>query len=64
MARIQLKNIVKTWGTAVGVKRMSLDIADGGAASAVAPLLHEVEAATARATTLYAHIRSFGAPGD
>jgi len=29
MARIQLKNIVKTWGTAVGVKRMSLDIADG-----------------------------------
>ena len=29
MARIQLKNIVKTWGEAVGVKRMSLDIADG-----------------------------------
>jgi multiple sugar transport system ATP-binding protein len=29
MARIQLKNIVKTWGSAVGVKRMSLDIADG-----------------------------------
>jgi len=29
MARIQLRNIVKTWGTAVGVKRMSLDIADG-----------------------------------
>jgi multiple sugar transport system ATP-binding protein len=29
MARIQLKNIVKTWGAAVGVKRMSLDIADG-----------------------------------
>ncbi|MEZ5637906.1 MAG: sn-glycerol-3-phosphate ABC transporter ATP-binding protein UgpC [Burkholderiaceae bacterium] len=29
MARIQLKNIVKTWGDAVGVKRMSLDIADG-----------------------------------
>jgi multiple sugar transport system ATP-binding protein len=29
MARIQLKNIVKAWGTAVGVKRMSLDIADG-----------------------------------
>jgi multiple sugar transport system ATP-binding protein len=29
MARIQLKNIVKSWGAAVGVKRMSLDIADG-----------------------------------
>ncbi len=29
MARIQLKNIAKSWGTAVGVKRMSLDIADG-----------------------------------
>jgi multiple sugar transport system ATP-binding protein len=29
MARIQLKNIVKTWGDAVGVKRMSLDISDG-----------------------------------
>jgi multiple sugar transport system ATP-binding protein len=29
MARIQLKNIVKQWGEAVGVKRMSLDIADG-----------------------------------
>jgi multiple sugar transport system ATP-binding protein len=29
MARIQLKNIVKTWGSAVGVKRMSLEIADG-----------------------------------
>jgi multiple sugar transport system ATP-binding protein len=29
MARIQLKNIVKTWGASVGVKRMSLDIADG-----------------------------------
>jgi multiple sugar transport system ATP-binding protein len=29
MARIQLKNIAKTWGAAVGVKRMSLDIADG-----------------------------------
>ncbi|MEO7939985.1 MAG: sn-glycerol-3-phosphate ABC transporter ATP-binding protein UgpC [Burkholderiaceae bacterium] len=29
MARIQLKNIVKTWGAAVGVKRMSLDVADG-----------------------------------
>lgn len=29
MARIQLKNIVKQWGDAVGVKRMSLDITDG-----------------------------------
>ena len=38
----------------------AMDIADGGAAPSVAPLLHEVEVATARATTLYAHIRSFG----
>ena len=29
MARIQLKNIVKSWGASVGVKQMSLDIADG-----------------------------------
>ncbi|MEO8857022.1 MAG: sn-glycerol-3-phosphate ABC transporter ATP-binding protein UgpC [Burkholderiaceae bacterium] len=29
MARIQLKNIAKCWGMSVGVKRMSLDIADG-----------------------------------
>jgi len=29
MARIQLKNIVKTWGTAIGVKQMTLEIADG-----------------------------------
>ena len=29
MAQIQLKNIVKSWGESVGVKRMSLDIADG-----------------------------------
>jgi len=29
MARIQLKDIVKSWGTSVGVKRMSLDISDG-----------------------------------
>ena len=29
MASIQLKNIVKSWGSSVGVKRMSLDIADG-----------------------------------
>jgi two-component system, chemotaxis family, sensor kinase Cph1 len=38
----------------------AMDIADGGAAPSVAPLLHEVEAATARATALYAHIRDFG----
>ena len=29
MAKIQLKNIVKAGGSSVGVKRMSLDIADG-----------------------------------
>ena len=29
MARVQLKNIAKQWGTAVAVKQMSLDIADG-----------------------------------
>ncbi|WP_296292070.1 ATP-binding cassette domain-containing protein [Limnohabitans sp.] len=29
VARIELKKIVKQWGDAVGVKRMSLDIADG-----------------------------------
>jgi multiple sugar transport system ATP-binding protein len=29
MARVQLKNIAKHWGTAVAVKQMSLDIADG-----------------------------------
>ncbi len=29
MAQIQLKNIVKSWGASVGVKQMSLDIADG-----------------------------------
>ena len=29
MARVQLKNIAKHWGTAVGVRQMSLDIADG-----------------------------------
>jgi PAS domain S-box-containing protein len=37
----------------------AMDIADGGAALSIAPLLHEVEAATARATTLYARIRTF-----
>jgi chemotaxis family two-component system sensor kinase Cph1 len=40
----------------------AMDIADGGAAPTVAPLLQEVELATARATQLYAHIRSFAAP--
>jgi chemotaxis family two-component system sensor kinase Cph1 len=39
----------------------AMDIADGGAAHSVAPLLQEVEAATARATALCAQIRSFGA---
>jgi multiple sugar transport system ATP-binding protein len=29
MARIQLKNISRVWGASVGVKQMSLDIADG-----------------------------------
>lgn len=29
MSTISLKNIVKSWGQSVGVKRMSLDIADG-----------------------------------
>jgi len=29
MARVQLNNISKSWGSAVGVKHMSLDIADG-----------------------------------
>ena len=29
MARVQLKKIAKAWGAAVGVKQMSLDIADG-----------------------------------
>ena len=40
----------------------AMDIADGGAAPTVAPLLQEVESATARATMLYAHIRNFGTP--
>jgi two-component system, chemotaxis family, sensor kinase Cph1 len=38
----------------------AMDIADGGAAPSVAPLLHEVEASTARATMLCTYIRSFG----
>lgn len=29
MARVQLKNIQKSWGSVVGVKRLSLDVADG-----------------------------------
>ena len=29
MAKVQLKNIAKSWGESVGVKSMSLDIADG-----------------------------------
>ncbi|NBT57020.1 MAG: ABC transporter ATP-binding protein, partial [Betaproteobacteria bacterium] len=29
MARVLLNNISKSWGSAVGVKHMSLDIADG-----------------------------------
>ena len=29
MAKVQLKNIAKSWGDSVGVKSMSLDIADG-----------------------------------
>ena len=29
MARVQLNNISKSWGNALGVKQMSLDIADG-----------------------------------
>ena len=35
----------------------AMDIADGGSSAAVAPLLEEVEASTARATTLLARIR-------
>ena len=42
----------------------AMDIADGGAGPVVAPLLQEVEAATARATLLYGRIRTFGTPQD
>ena len=42
----------------------AMDIADGGATPSVAPLLHEVEAATARATALYSRIRLFGKTQD
>jgi hypothetical protein len=38
----------------------AMDIADGGASPSVAPLLQEVEVATARATVLYDQIRTFG----
>jgi len=38
----------------------AMDIADGGASPSVAPLLQEVEVATARATVLYDQIRAFG----
>jgi chemotaxis family two-component system sensor kinase Cph1 len=40
----------------------AMDIADGGAGPVVAPLLQEVEAATARAALLYARIRGLGHP--
>ena len=40
----------------------AMDIADGGAAPVVAPLLQEVETATARAALLYARIRGAGTP--
>jgi hypothetical protein len=40
----------------------AMDIADGGAAPVVAPLLQEVETATARAALLYARIRGVGTP--
>jgi light-regulated signal transduction histidine kinase (bacteriophytochrome) len=40
----------------------AMDIADGGAHHASAPMLEEVELATARATALYQRIRSFSAP--
>jgi PAS domain S-box-containing protein len=40
----------------------AMDIADGGATPAVAPLLEELEASTKRATALYDRVRSFSAP--
>jgi hypothetical protein len=39
----------------------AMDIAEGGATLAVAPLLQEVEASTTRATELFARIRHFNA---
>jgi two-component system, chemotaxis family, sensor kinase Cph1 len=41
----------------------AMDISDGGTAPSVAPLLQEVQASTARATTLFKRIRALGA-GD
>jgi PAS domain S-box-containing protein len=41
----------------------AMDIADGGPAPAVAPLLQELESSTERATALYARIKSFTRPG-
>ena len=40
----------------------AMDIADGGATPAVAPLLEELEASTKRATTLYERVRTFSLP--
>ena len=40
----------------------AMDIADGGAGAAVAPLLEELETSTKRATALYAKVRSFSSP--
>jgi hypothetical protein len=40
-----------------------MDIADGGASPAVAPLLEELETSTKRATALYARVRTFSSPG-
>ncbi len=41
----------------------AMDIADGGASPAVAPLLEELETSTKRATALYARVRTFSSPG-
>jgi hypothetical protein len=41
----------------------AMDIADGGATPAVAPLLEELESSTKRATALYARVRSFSSQG-
>ena len=40
----------------------AMDIADGGATPAVAPLLEELEASTKRAAALYERVRTFNAP--
>ena len=39
----------------------AMDIADGGSAPTVAPLLEELEASTQRATALYGRMQLFGA---